>query len=308
MEEIQGIELAENPNVSVMEMDGMSIERVISRFKKIEQIKEHAMVPDIDYGIIPGTGGKPTLLKPGAEKLCVLFELGARAPILKEIREGNHYTVTCSIGLFHIPSGRNIGTGIGMSSTREKKYAWRTEERKCPVCGAAAILKSKFEDASWYCFTKKGGCNAKFAKDDPKIVNQKAGQIENPDLPDTWNTVLKMAAKRALVDGVLRATGSSAYFIQDAEDVEHIQIQPVHQSATTARKEEPKKAEVKNENDPKRFDTYKQAAGVLGINENDAMKIMYAFLGKDNPMKITGEDIHKATKHLADHYSTEAKV
>ena len=37
-----------------------------------------AMVKGEDYGVIPGTGSKPTLLKPGAEKLCVLFKLSTK--------------------------------------------------------------------------------------------------------------------------------------------------------------------------------------------------------------------------------------
>jgi hypothetical protein len=47
---------------------------------------------------------------------------------------------------------------------------------------------------------------------------QEVGEIENPDLPDLWNTVLKMAEKRARVDAVLAVTGASALFTQDAED------------------------------------------------------------------------------------------
>jgi hypothetical protein len=41
------------------------------------------------------------------------------------------------------------------------------------------------------------------------------GEIENPDLPDTWNAVDKMAKKRGYVDAVLSVTGASAIFTQD---------------------------------------------------------------------------------------------
>ena len=33
------------------------------------------MTKDTDYGVVPGTGTKPTLLKPGAEKLPTFFGL-----------------------------------------------------------------------------------------------------------------------------------------------------------------------------------------------------------------------------------------
>ena len=46
---------------------------------------------------------------------------------------------------------------------------------------------------------------------------QKAS-IENEDIADTFNTVLKMAKKRAYVDAVLTATGASDLFTQDIEE------------------------------------------------------------------------------------------
>jgi len=49
-------------------------------------------------------------------------------------------------------------------------------------------------------------------------VSQAAGRVENTDLADTYNTVLKMAKKRALVDATLTATAASDIFTQDLED------------------------------------------------------------------------------------------
>lgn len=43
-------------------------------------------------------------------------------------------------------------------------------------------------------------------------------RVENPDIADVYNTVLKMAKKRALVDATLTATGCSSMFTQDVED------------------------------------------------------------------------------------------
>ena len=49
-------------------------------------------------------------------------------------------------------------------------------------------------------------------------MSQVAGRVENSDLADTYNTVLKMAKKRALVDATLTATAASDIFTQDLED------------------------------------------------------------------------------------------
>ena len=44
-------------------------------------------------------------------------------------------------------------------------------------------------------------------------------RVENPDIADTWNTVLKMAKKRAFVDAVKSTTAASDVFTQDIEDI-----------------------------------------------------------------------------------------
>jgi hypothetical protein len=106
-----------------------------------------------------------------------------------------------------------------MCSTRESRYAKRKAERVCPQCGMPAIIKGKQEyGGGWVCFKKKDGCGAKFRDDDASITGQVVGTIENPDLPDSWNTVVKMSEKRARVDAVLAVTGASALFTQDVED------------------------------------------------------------------------------------------
>lgn len=45
-------------------------------------------------------------------------------------------------------------------------------------------------------------------------------RAENPDIADTYNTVLKMAKKRAQVDATLTVTGASDIFAPDPEDDE----------------------------------------------------------------------------------------
>ena len=188
-----------------------------ARLDVIREAMEQAMVRDVDYGVIPGTD-KPTLLKPGAEKLAVLFQLDVQLVNEKHF-DGGHLTVISKATVYHAPTGARLGFGEGMCSTREKKYAYRQQSRLCPACGAAAIIKGKAEyGGGWVCFKKKNGCGAKYADDDSAITGQTVGQIDNPDLPDSWNTILKMSEKRGRVDAILAVTGASALFTQDIED------------------------------------------------------------------------------------------
>lgn len=181
-----------------------------------------------DYGLLPGAGKKRVLYKSGADKLCDLYGLADRYTILSKVEDYEKglfdYTVECSIhrrldGLF-------IGSGLGSCSSYESKYRWRNAERICPQCGQAAIIRGKAEyGGGWLCFKRKGGCGATYAIDDPVIAKQPLGRVENPDIADTKNTVLKMAKKRAKVDAVIGVTRSSGLFSQDVED--HIRDEDV---------------------------------------------------------------------------------
>jgi ribosomal protein L37AE/L43A len=207
--------LAVRAPVALSVTPDVTAEDLVTRLDVIRAASQNAMVENVDYGVIPGTD-KPTLLKPGAEKLGVLFQLDVQLANEKE-RDGEHLTVTSRATVYHAPTGARLGYGEGICSTYEKKYRWRNADRFCPVCNQATVLRSK-NDGSWFCWKKRGGCGANFNESDPQIVNQKAGKVENPELPDLWNTVLKMAEKRARVDAILAVTGASALFTQDVED------------------------------------------------------------------------------------------
>jgi hypothetical protein len=174
-----------------------------------------AMQEGVDYGCVPDTD-KPGLFKRGAEKLAVLFQLDVQPRNEIVWGPGEHLTVISRPTVFHAPSGARLAYGEGICTSRERKYGYRRLERTCPQCESNAVIKGKAEyGGDWICYRKKGGCGAKFADGDQTIEAQQVGEIENPDLPDTWNTVDKMAKKRAYVDAVLSVTVASAIFTQD---------------------------------------------------------------------------------------------
>jgi len=190
----------------------------INRFQKVV----HAtMVKDMDYGVIPGTQ-KPTLLKPGAEKIAKLLGLADQYIILDQQEDWKagffRYLIKCQ--LIHVSNGVVISEGLGECNSLESKYRWRESKRKCPLCEAEAIIKGKEEyGGGWICFKKQGGCGAKFVDGDPEIEEQKIGRMENDDIYSQVNTLLKMAKKRALVDAALSAGRLSDVFTQDIEDL-----------------------------------------------------------------------------------------
>lgn len=202
----------------------MSTEQLLARKKSIQDLQSKVMVKDVDFGIIPGCN-KPSLLKPGAETLNVTFGL---RPILNPAFDvisndlpGGHREFQVTVHILSAGSDKEIATGLGSCSTSETKYRFRKAEQKCPKCGKPSVIKGKKEyGGGWVCFTKKDGCGAKFKDGDPAIENQEMGRIEHDNPADYFNTCLKMAKKRALVDGTLNATGASHVFTQDVEDME----------------------------------------------------------------------------------------
>ena len=213
-------QVAKIPAGAVTVKDELSVEDALARFHKIELLsrkllKEGKEPGTGDYGIIPGTKTK-VLFKAGAEKLCAVFLFGANYTIEKCERDGAHvaYTVRCT--LVHHRTGITVASVLGFCSTMESQYRYRTAGRVCPKCQVMAITKAnpKF-GKGWFCWDKKGGCKATFAEGDASIESQDVGKIDNPDITDAENTVLKMGEKRAFVMATLNALGISSLFTQD---------------------------------------------------------------------------------------------
>jgi len=198
--------------------------------ERVDKVKLAIMRQDVDYGTIPGTP-KPTLLKPGAETLLRTFGLADSYIISRTIGDGeNEPDITYEVrARIHVgdTAGPVIGEGVGEANSWEKKHRYRgAQARLCPSCGVAAIKRGKdfrTKDPNWYCDRKIDGCGSNFAEHTPAIEAQNVGQQENDDPYDLANTLLKMAKKRALVDGVLTATGTSGVFTQDEDAPGHRQ-------------------------------------------------------------------------------------
>lgn len=212
--------------------------------KLLMQYVEQQMVLDTDYGVIPGTKNR-TLLKPGAEKLTDLFRCVPQFEIIEKIEDWDkglfNYQFKCSIVVRE--TGMVVAEGYGSCSTFEGKYRWRNSERKCPNCGKAAIIKGKAEfGGGWLCWAKRDGCGSKFGDNDKSITDQVVEKIQNPDIADCVNTVLKMAKKRAHVDAAISLARCSDMFTQDAEDLPVQDSVPAKQQGKPAdKKEEPTK-------------------------------------------------------------------
>lgn len=218
--ESEAIEVAETQTIQQWrEPESVPIEALIQRVRKIQEVQKRVMQEGRHYGKIPGVD-KPSLLKPGAELLCMTFQLDPQFSATETRGDGDHLESVVTCTLYHAPTGRRLGSGIGSCSTKESKYAYRKAERTCPECGKASIIKGKSDyGGGWLCWGKKGGCGAKFGDFEKAITEQPTDRVPNPDVADQYNTVRKMACKRAHVAAVLFVTGASDLFTQDVEEM-----------------------------------------------------------------------------------------
>jgi len=106
------------------------LEVIKSNFGIIQAAMESVLIKDTHYGIIPGTGtksrpAKPALLKPGADVICSLFHFVTKYETTQNDLGNEHreYIVTCSL---YDVAGNKLGEGLGLCSTMEKKYRYRT--------------------------------------------------------------------------------------------------------------------------------------------------------------------------------------
>jgi hypothetical protein len=178
----------------------MAVAEIISHVATVQEVMRAVMKEGVHYGKIPGAGDKPTLLKPGAEVLCMSFRI-ADAYQVEDLSTPDmiRYRVTCTGS--HQLSGTVLGSGLGEASSSEEKYKWRKavcdeEWNETP----AHLRRNKYAKA------KGGG-----------FYMQKQVRTEPADLA---NTVLKMANKRAKIAMVLNVTAASDMFSQDLEDMD----------------------------------------------------------------------------------------
>lgn len=178
------------------EGQAMSVAEIRQNASIIRQVMKDGMERGKDYGTIPGCGAKPTLLKPGSEKILSTFRVAVN-PVVADLSTADcaRYRVTAQAS--SMVTGAFLGAGVGEASTDEEKYRWR-----------AAVSDAEFDA------TPEDRRRVKYYKN-----GNEAKQVRtNP--ADLANTVLKMAKKRAQIDMTLTVTAASDIFSQDIEDLD----------------------------------------------------------------------------------------
>jgi len=234
--------------VAVYEAMPLSAPQIQAQVNLIQEVMKAVMKDGEHYGKIPGCGDKPSLLKPGAEKLMFTFRLVADPEVEvfdlyhPTVQGHREYRVKVKISSM---GGTYMGGGIGSCSTMENKYRFRGGEKEGtgqPVPKEYWNLRKagKIDEAEQLI----GGEGFGAGKIDGNWEICEIGEkVEHDNPADFYNTCEKMAKKRALVDATLTVTAASDIFTQDIEElVENGVITPKQESKKEPIKEPQKKA------------------------------------------------------------------
>jgi hypothetical protein len=97
------------------------VQATMNKITQFQQVIQKTLHQGHDFGIIPGTD-KPTLLKPGAEKILMMMGLRSEFEIVDSTRDFEkgffQYQVRCRL----LKGDMVITEGLGACNTRERKY------------------------------------------------------------------------------------------------------------------------------------------------------------------------------------------
>ena len=235
---------------AIVTTEQRAIEQVTTLANIIRTLRADVLKAGTDYGVIPGTGDKPTLLLPGMEKLMRALRLRPEYVLLTAHEDFDkplfHYRYECR--MVEVDSGLTVSTAIGSANSYEGKWRYRKASRVCPSCGKDTIIKGKAEyGGGWICFAKKGGCGAKFAETAKEITDQPEGRQVNEDIFDQINTIDKIAQKRALSSAIKGAANVSEFFTVDLDDLkiyDHAVIEAEYEELPVVTPPAPQKSNI----------------------------------------------------------------
>jgi len=213
-------ELVQQQQAAVATQDELSVEEVLRKVEKVQSVMRAVMKKDKHYGVIPGCD-KPSLWQPGAQVLCFTFRLRPEFEIQEIPLPDGHLNISVKCRLYHIPTGNLVAEGVGSCSTMESKYRYRTgpvEYTGKPVPDQYWSLRETNPEKAQKLLGGPGYTTRKNPDTKEWEIVKQGARVENSSIADVYNTVLKMAKKRAYVDAAMTGTAAADCFTQDVDE------------------------------------------------------------------------------------------
>ena len=116
------------------------LETAVTTYQMMADFVRSVLRENVDFGTVGGVT-KPTLLKPGAEKLLRFFGMYSQMELQEKIEDWTGQNHGGEPFFFYrykakaIRDGEVVAEGIGSCNSWEKKYRYRTGHLVCPECG-----------------------------------------------------------------------------------------------------------------------------------------------------------------------------
>lgn len=156
-------------------VDSVNIQAVQVAIQKINTIQatlKSVLVADKDYGLIPGCGKKPALLKPGAEKIQMALGLLIEYTLIKSTEdfESGFFSYTLKAVAKDARANTVIAEGVGHCNTKEKKQKVKSDttedaKRQTAIDKANAVLKMAKKRAQVDCILTVASLSDIFTQD-----------------------------------------------------------------------------------------------------------------------------------------------
>jgi len=221
---------------SVSIIDNVNLNQVQLQMQKIAQFQavvQKTLKKGHDYGEIPGTRGKPTLLKPGAEKILMLLGLSSEYEIVERVQDYEQgffaFTVKCILSR----NGLKVTEGVGHANTREKRY-----QNQDPFSLANTVLKMAKKRAQVDAVLTVASLSEIFTQDLEDFADEPVevaprqerggqrrngnGQMRDPDGPATeqqMKAVHAIANRVGLTDDELRGLLESQFGVSSSKEL-----------------------------------------------------------------------------------------
>lgn len=186
---------------AVSVIDGIDLQEISQTMNKIGQFQaviQSQLKQNFDYGVIPGTQ-KPTLLKPGAEKILMLLGLRSEFEIVDSTRDFEKGFFQYQVKARLYKSNMLITEGLGAANNRERRY-----QRQDPFTVDNTVLKMAKKRALVDAALLVGSLSDLFTQDleDMDLTGEKVS-TQRRYATDQDGTISKAQAKRmfALAEG-----------------------------------------------------------------------------------------------------------
>jgi hypothetical protein len=274
--------------------DAVPVQQILRQEVAVKELMSNCMQDNVHYGKIPGCGKKPTLLQPGAQKLTMMFGMADTYDVKQTDFPNGHreYRATCK--LIAKSNGMTQGEGVGLCTTMEKKYRYRNVA-DFQVTGEPIPADSKERKKEY----RKQGYGMKMVDGSWEWVKYNdSAQQENPDIADTYNTVLKMACKRALVAAVLNTLAVSDVFTQDVEDLGQYSIDYQQEPNRTPETDRNQKPSNQKPDTLAKLRGLMHEAKLMGVSVEGLMQWVQATYGR-GPEELNPYEVEKAEEHVS---------